>query len=171
MVYRITGEYTDENLNEIIDNLKQKYRILFRDGNLYVALSSYRNEIEKWREINESDGYENVKEVEKRLKQEIKDILKDVDPVNGDNFWIKSLVSIESVKKEDEFVQDWVRNNNIRIKKERFEIEKQEELIRAWNGLDELERELDKRLKGRIREMGNNNGNVVDENEVNGNED
>lgn len=171
MVYRITGEYTDENLNEIIDNLKQKYRILFRDGNLYIALSSYRNEIEKWRKMNESDGYENSKEVEKRLKQEIKDILKDVDPVNGDNFWIKSLVSIESVKKEDEFVQDWVRNNNIRIKKERFEIEKQEELIRAWNGLDELERELDKRLKGRIREMGNNNGNVVDENEVNGNED
>lgn len=167
MVYRITREYTDENLNEIIDNLKQKYRILFRDGNLYIALSSYRNEIEKWREMNESDGYENSEEVEKRLKQEIKDMLKDVDPVNGDNFWIKSLASQESIKKEDEFVQDWVRNNNIRIEKERFEIEKQEELIRAWNGLDELERELDKRLKGkidrRIREIRNNDiNNIVD---------
>lgn len=168
MVYRITGEYTDENLTEIIDKLKQKYRILFRDGNLYVALSSYRNEIKKWREINESDGYENSEEVEKRLKQEIKDILRDIDPVNGDNFWVKSLVNQESIKKEDEFVQDWVRNNNVRIEKERFEIERQEELWNAWNGLDELERELD----GRIREMGyNNRDEDVSENEVNGNED
>lgn len=157
MVYRITGEYTDENLTEIIDELKQKYRILFRDGNLYIALSSYRNEIEKWREMNESEGYENVEEVEKRLKQEIKDILRDIDPVNGDNFWVKSLVNQESIKKEDEFVQDWVRNNNVKIEKERFEIERQEELWNAWNGLDELERELD----GRIREMGS----VVNENE------
>ncbi len=167
MVYRITGEYTDENLIEIIDNLKQKYRILFRDGNLYVALSSYRDEIEKWRDMNESDGYENVDEVEKRLKQEIKDILRDIDSVNGDNFWIKSLVNQESIKKEDEFVQDWVRNNNVRIEKERFEIEKQEELWNAWNGLDELERELDGRIR-RLNSSGNgdsSDGNYCDNNE------
>lgn len=151
MVYRVSGNFTNENLNEFINKLQSKYNIVLRDENVYLALRDYNKEIE-FSDKNDLSTMENSEDVMNRLTDELK--TKVFIPL-GDYF-VKDLTRKSNIEHEDEFIQTWCKENVARIAKQIVEVENQAELRLMMNKLDELEVDLQQRAEEKVKEGKNN---------------
>lgn len=174
MVYKVLGNFTNENLDDFIQKLSKKFKLIYKGDSLYLALNKYNNEVRRFTlasiksDINNGnlviDGkrYETKEEIEERLDKYLKE---QVFLPKGD-FWIKRIDDINdigNIQDNTGFVKQWIEENLVRLDKERLEIEKEEELRKVWNEMDKVEKELEERMreiasrnKDDIDNMGNN---------------
>ena len=118
MIYKVSGEFTNENLTNFINKLKERFKVLYQNENIYLAIKDYNQEIKLYKTLEE-------------VNRNIKDL---------SNSQIGSLG-------ENDFVKTWIQENLIRIEKQRLENEKQKELTNVWNGLDTLEKIIEDELR------------------------
>ena len=158
MVYRVLGNFTDENLEEIVNKLSEKFKFIYKNESFYIVLGNYNNEVRKITMASMKDNvnngnlviegqrYETKEEIEKRLTQYLK---REVFIPEGD-FWIKAIHSIDdagSIQDSTGFVKQWLEENLVRLDKERLEIENQEKLKEVWKQLDKTEKIIEDELR------------------------
>ena len=116
MVYKIQGNFNENNFNTILEKIKKFYLFIFSNGNLYVALNDYNLNNQAYKELT------------KALKPKNEFLVLKIDEKN--------------IMNEAPDIKDWLRNNLVRLDRQKFEAENQEKL-KAYNSvLDEFERIL-----------------------------
>lgn len=156
MVWKITGDFTNENLTDFINKIKGRFKLIYRSDTLYITVKNYRSELQ-FSDLNDIDTRETKQDMIERLNDELKN--KIFIPL-GD-YWIKCIDEENNWSKEDAFTQEWVKENLTRLDKERLEIEQQSKLKEMWNDLDKLESELEERYKERMEEIKNKENDAI----------
>lgn len=135
MIYKVSGEFTNENLTNFINKLKERFKVLYQNENIYLAIKDYNQEIKLYKTLEE-------------VNRNIKDYLKTKIFIPMGDFFVKDLSNSQiGSLGENDFVKTWIQENLIRIEKQRLENEKQKELINVWNGLDTLEKIIEDELR------------------------
>lgn len=142
MVYKVSGNFTNENLNEFINKLKKRYTIVLREESMYLALNSYSAEVD-FDDRNDLGTIQSCEVTQDRLTNELKN--KVFIPL-GD-FFVKDLTKKTSIEREDEFIQTWCKEHINRLAREIVEVENQVQLRTMMNCVNSLEIELEERLK------------------------
>lgn len=116
MVYKIQGNFNENNFNSILEKIKRFYLFIFSNGNLYVALNDYN--------LN---------------NQAYKELMKALKPKNE---FLVLKIDEKNIMNEAPDIKDWLRDNLVRLDRQKYEIENQEKL-KAYNSvLDEFEKIL-----------------------------
>ena len=133
MVYKVSGDFTDENLQDFINKLKYQYKVMYHSGTLYLALKDYQNEVQ---------NNETLDEINTRLSYQLRTKIF----LPQEDFWVKTLTDLNTstISYENNFVKGWIEENLVRLDRERLEVEKQKQLQQVWYGLDILEKEIEK---------------------------
>lgn len=142
MVYKVSGEFTNENLNEFVNKLKLRYKIVLKDDSMYLALINYSHEVD-FDDRNDLDTMQDSETTMNRLTNELKEKVF----VPFGNFFVKDLTKKSNIEREDEFIQTWCKENISRLAKEIIEVENQVGLRLMMNKMDDLENELQERMK------------------------
>lgn len=117
MIYKIMGNFDENNFNNILNSIKTKYKILYKNNNLYIALKSYQ------------ENYES-----KEL-QFIKKICKH-------NNFIFIEINEKNIMREDEEIINWCRDNFVRLEEEKYQVKNQKKLKEIMDNLDKMEKIL-----------------------------
>lgn len=104
MVYKVIGNITDENFQEIINELMEYNRFIYKNGNLYIALNNYENKKEN-------------EEVIKLFKEKWRE--KEIYTID---------ITLDNLKSENQEVVDWCKENLIRLERKRYEENEQPRL-------------------------------------------
>lgn len=97
MVYKVIGNITDENFQEIINELMEYNRFIYKNGNLYIALDNYKDKKEN-------------EEIIKLFKEKWRE--KEIYIID---------ITLNNLKNENQEVVDWCRENLIRLERKRYE--------------------------------------------------
>lgn len=120
MVYRIIGNFANDNFEKILNKLCFKFKALYLNNTLYIAL------------INIDD------------KDICNDTLKKVFKPARD-FFITKIEEGNIMDLEPDALV-WCRDNLVELDKQRYEKENQEQLVLTWEAMDRLEDDLKQKL-------------------------
>lgn len=120
MIYKIVGNFTDENFEKIISKISLKFNFMYCDDTLYVSMKSV-------------DSIE-----EDRL------FLYKVFKPAKDFFIVK--ITEQTILKESEMIGEWCKDNFVLLEKQRYEKEQQAKLKKTWIAMDNMELQLKSEL-------------------------
>lgn len=120
MVYRVIGNFTNDNFEKLLTKLCSKFKTLYLNNVLYLAL------------INFND------------KDICDDTLKKVFKPTRD-FFITKIEEGNIMDLEPDALV-WCRDNLVELDKQRYEKENQEQLKLTWEAMDRLEDDLKQKL-------------------------
>ena len=123
MIYKIMGDFNADNFERIFVKLGEFYKIIYYEGVLYIALSTYK--LKEDAEIC----------IKKTLKPARNFVIKEIDETN--------------LKNESDFVIEWCRDNFVEIERQKYEIEKQNKLRATMKALDNFEQILAEQQKAK----------------------
>lgn len=124
MVYKVVGNINDENFMEILTELQQYNRLIYKNGNIYIALDKYEDLEENRKKLDEF-----------KSKWKKKDVF-----VYGINEY--------NLKSEEKEVEEWCMDNLVRLDRRRYEINEQPRLKRMYEAVDLFEQILKEYQKG-----------------------
>ena len=121
MVYRVIGNFTNDNFEKILNKLCSKFKALYLNNTLYLAL------------INIDD--ENIcEEILKKTLRPARD------------FFITEIKEKNIMDLEPDALV-WCRDNLVELDKQKYERLNQEKLKSTWEAMDRLELDLSNQLK------------------------
>ena len=120
MIYKIIGNFTDENFERIITKVSSKFKFMYCNDTLYVSMKSV-------------DSLSEDKEFLYKIFKPARD------------FFIVEITE-QNILKEDEVVGEWCKDNLVLLEKQRFEKEQQVKLKKTWIAMDNMEIQLKSEL-------------------------
>ena len=121
MILKVQGDFGMADFAKIIGKISPYFKFIYSNETMYIAL----------RDITK--------------KQEAQDTMsKTFRPVK--NYYIKE-INETNILNEEESVAIWCKDNFVTLDRQRFEIENQEKLHRAWTALDNMEIDLQKKIE------------------------
>ena len=97
MVYKIIGNFTDENFDRIITKVSSRFKFMYCNDTLYVSMKNV-------------DSLSEDKDFLYRIFRPVRD------------FFIVEITE-QSILKEDEVIGEWCKDNFVSLEKQRFEKE------------------------------------------------
>lgn len=120
MIYKIIGNFTDENFDKIITKVASRFKFMYCNDTLYISMKSI-----------DSIG-------------EDREFLYKIFRPARDFFIVE--INEENILKEDDIVGEWCKDNFVLLEKQRFEKEQQSKLIKTWKAMDNMELQLKSEL-------------------------
>lgn len=120
MVYKIIGNFTDENFDKIISKISSKFKFMYCNDTLYVSMKSI-------------DSLSEDKDYLYKIFRPAKD------------FFIVEITE-QTILKEDNIVGEWCKDNFVLLEKQKFEKEQQVKLRKTWVAMDNMELQLKSEL-------------------------
>lgn len=120
MIYKIIGNFTNENFDRIIEKLSLKFKFIYCNNTLYASIKNI-------------DIIEEGKEFLHKIFKPAKD------------FFITEITE-KSILKEDDVIIEWCKNNFVSLEKQKFEKEQQQKLKNTWIAMDNMEAHLKSEL-------------------------
>lgn len=120
MVYKVMGEFQKGNFTEKINKLLNKYKFIYKDGVLFLALQKYMPGKTK-------------QETEQDCLRELRGIF-----VPETDFWV-SQIDETNLSREEQSVRDWCRDRLVDLDRQRYEVERQEKLQATWMAMENME--------------------------------
>lgn len=127
MVYKIVGDFDDNKFEKMLKQLSGCFKFIYINETLYVALKDVQKE-------DESNTL-----MDKIFKP-------------ARNFYIKK-IDETNIMKEHESIVTWCRDNLVALDRQRYEIEQQDKLQRAWKAMDNMEIDLKKIKAEKIKDF------------------
>ena len=113
MIFKIQGDFNEDNFSKILNKLCKYFKFIYTNGTLYIALGDIKN------------------------KQEASVLMsKTFRPVRS--YYIKE-INEKNIMNEEQSVMEWCRDNFVALDRQRYEIEQQDKLQNAWKALDNME--------------------------------
>ena len=116
MIYKIIGNFTDENFDRIISKISLRFKFMYCNDTLYVSIKNFNSLIQD-------------KEYLYKVFKPAKD------------FFITEITE-QTILKENEVIGEWCKDNFVLLEKQRFEEEQQEKLRKTWIAMDKMELQL-----------------------------
>ena len=132
MVYKVMGEFQKWDFTEKINKLLNKYKFIYKDGVLFLALQKYMPGKTK-------------QEIEQECLRELRGIF-----VPETDFWVSQLDET-NLGREEQSVRDWCRDRLVDLDRQRYEVEQQEKLRATWMAMDNMELLLQAEVERRRR--------------------
>lgn len=129
-VFKIVGNFNDENFEKILNKIASKYISLYTNKTLFIALKS-------WADREGSEALLN----------------KAFRPVR--DFYIEE-VNEKNVSDLPPAIGDWCLNQLLRLDTERFEEENQAKLQQIWESMDRMEEQFEQKMIERRGDFGGN---------------
>lgn len=120
MIYKIIGNFTDENFEKIIFKVSSKFKFMYCNDTLYVSIKSI-------------DSIEEDKAFLYKIFKPARD------------FFIVEITE-QTILKEDEVIGEWCKDNFVFLEKQKFEQEQQAKLKKTWVAMDNMELQLKSEL-------------------------
>lgn len=120
MIYKIIGNFTNENFDKIIAKVSLKFKFMYCNDTLYVSIRNIDS------------------------LSEDKDFLYKIFRPSRD-FFIAEITE-QSILKEDNIVGEWCKDNFVLLEKQKFEKEQQVKLRKTWVAMDNMELQLKSEL-------------------------
>lgn len=120
MIYKIVGNFTDENFDRIISKVSSRFKFMYCNDTLYVSMKSI-------------DSLSEDKEFLYKIFRPARD------------FFIIEITE-QTILKEDEVVGEWCKDNFVLLEKQKFEKEQQVKLRKTWVAMDNMELQLKSEL-------------------------
>lgn len=120
MIYKIIGNFTDENFDKIIAKIASRFKFMYCNDTLYISMKSI-----------DSIG-------------EDREFLYKIFRPARDFFIVE--INEENILKEDDVIGEWCKDNFVLLEKQRFEKEQQSKLIKTWKAMDNMELQLKSEL-------------------------
>lgn len=120
MIYKIIGNFTDENFEKIIAKVSSKFKFMYCNDTLYVSMKNIDF-------LNEDKAF----------------LYKIFRPAK--DFFIVEITE-QNILKEDEIVGEWCKDNFVLLEKQKFEKEQQAKLKNTWVAMDNMEMQLKSEL-------------------------
>ena len=121
MILKVQGDFGMADFARIVGKITPYFKFIYNNDIMYIALMDITK------------------------KQEAQNIVsKTFRPVKS--YYIKEINETNILDEEDS-VAMWCKDNFVALDRQRFEIENQEKLCRAWAVLDNMEIDLQKKLK------------------------
>ena len=113
MIFKIQGDFNEDNFSKILNKLCKYFKFIYTNGTLYIALGDVKN------------------------KQEASVLMsKTFRPVRS--YYIKE-INEKNIMNEEQSIMEWCRDNFVALDRQRYEIEQQDKLQNAWKALDNME--------------------------------
>ena len=113
MIFKIQGDFNEDNFSKILNKLCKYFKFIYTNQTLYIALSDIKN------------------------KQEASALMsKTFRPVRS--YYIKE-INEKNIMNEEQSIMEWCRDNFVALDRQRYEIEQQDKLQKAWKALDNME--------------------------------
>lgn len=112
MVYKVVGDINDENFMEILTELQQYNRLIYKNGNIYIALDRYEDFDKNKNSLKEF-----------KTKWGKKDVF-----VCGINEY--------NLKSEEKEIEEWCKDNLVRLDKRKYEINEQPKLKKMYEAVE-----------------------------------
>ena len=132
MVYKVMGEFQKGDFTEKINKLLNKYKFIYKDGVLFLALQKYMPGKTK-------------QETEQECLRELRGIF-----IPETDFWVSQLDET-NLGREEQSVRDWCRDRLVDLDRQRYEVEQQEKLRATWMAMDKMEMLLQAEMERRRR--------------------
>lgn len=120
MIYKIVGNFTDENFDRIISKVSSRFKFMYCNDTLYVSMKSI-------------DSLSEDKEFLYKIFRPARD------------FFVIEITE-QTILKEDEVVGEWCKDNFVLLEKQKFEKEQQVKLRKTWVAMDNMELQLKSEL-------------------------
>ena len=120
MVYKIVGNFSDENFGSILEKISKLCSCIYRNETLFVALNDVRNS--------------------EKIEHEFKKIFK---PQR--DFFIQQITT-DNIMKEEQCIIDWCRDNYVRLEEQKYELNNQKKLKQVLADMDAMEAKLQQKL-------------------------
>lgn len=121
MVLKVQGDFGMTDFARIVSKITPYFKFIYNNDTMYIAL------------------------IDTTKKQEAQDIVsKTFRPIKS--YYIKE-INENNILDEEDSVAIWCKDNFVSLDRQRFEIEKQNKLQIAWKALDNMEIDLQNRLK------------------------
>lgn len=120
MIYKIIGNFTDENFDRIISKISSRFKFMYCNDTLYVSMKSI-------------DSLSEDKEFLYKIFRPARD------------FFIVEITE-KTILKEDEVIGEWCKDNFVLLEKQKFEKEQQAKLKKTWIAMDNMELQLKSEL-------------------------
>ena len=120
MIYKVIGNFTDENFEKIIIKISSKFKFMYCNDTLYVSMKSVDSLIED--------------------KQFLYKVFRPAK-----NFFITEITE-QTILKEDDVIGEWCKDNFVLLEKQRYEKEQQAKLKKTWIAMDNMEQQLKSEL-------------------------
>lgn len=120
MIYKIIGNFTDENFEKIIAKVSSRFKFMYCNDTLYVSMKNIDS-------LSEDKAF----------------LYKIFKPAK--DFFIVEITE-QNILKEDEIVGEWCKDNFVWLEKQRFEKEQQIKLKATWIAMDNMEMQLKSEL-------------------------
>ena len=132
MVYKVQGNFNEENFNKILENLKKYYSFVFSNGNLFIALINIYNK----------------EDAEKKLREVL---------IPQEEFLVLK-VNEKNIMNESPVIVNWCKDHLVDLDKQRYEKDNQEKLKQYNYVLDNFEKILREEWEERkkVRKEGQN---------------
>lgn len=118
MVYKIQGDFNENNFEKILSKLAQKCIFIYVTDTMYVSLKSIEY-------LDDSDTF-------------IKSVFK---PARS---FLITKINEQNILKEDFVSGSWCKDQFVRLEKQLYEKNEQEKLQATWQAMDRMESELEK---------------------------
>lgn len=113
MIFKIQGDFNEDNFSKILNKLCKYFKFVYTNQTLYIALGDIKN------------------------KQEASVLMsKTFRPVRS--YYIKE-INEKNIMNEEQSIMEWCRDNFVALDRQRYEIEQQDKLQKAWKALDNME--------------------------------
>lgn len=120
MILKVQGDFGMADFARIVGKIIPYFKFIYNNDTMYIAL------------------------IDITKKQEAQDaVSKTFRPIKS--YYIKEINETNILNEEDE-VAMWCKDNFVALDKQRFEIENQEKLHKAWTALDNMEVDLQKEM-------------------------
>lgn len=120
MVYKIIGNFTNENFEKIISKVSSKFKFMYYNDTLYVSMKLV-------------DSLKEDKEFLYRIFKPAKD------------FFIVE-INEQNILKEEDIIGEWCKDNLVSLEKQKFEKDEQNKLKKTWLAMDNMELQLKSEL-------------------------
>ena len=113
MIFKIQGDFNEDNFSKILNKLCKYFKFIYTNGTLYIALGDVKN------------------------KQEASALMSKIfRPIRS--YYIKE-INEKNIMNEEQSIMEWCRDNFVALDRQRYEIEQQDKLQNAWKALDNME--------------------------------
>ena len=120
MIYKIIGNFTNENFDKIIAKVSSKFKFMYCNDTLYVSMRNVDS-------LSEDKNF----------------LYKIFRPAR--DFFIAEITE-QSILKEDDVIGEWCKDNFVSLEKQKFEQEQQAKLKKTWVAMDNMELQLKSEL-------------------------
>lgn len=120
MIYKIVGNFTDQNFDRIISKVSSRFKFMYCNDTLYVSIKTV-------------DSLSEDKEFLYKIFRPARD------------FFIVEITE-QTILKEDEVIGEWCKDNFVLLEKQKFEKEQQAKLRKTWIAMDNMESQLKSEL-------------------------